>query len=131
MVDGLLSSDAVTMGFLMRSDVVAGWPGILIDGLVGKSPQQPPIIPIRRQLASNVLLCLFKTEVTQIAFHQKPEVAHFGVMQDNDTFQKRSRDNEGNEVGDPIDVKWKEHPTSRVIAMDQICLLYTSDAADE
>jgi hypothetical protein len=76
-------------GFLMRSSVVAGWPGLLVDAYgpaadgaadgvgAGRGPQ------LDRQridrLGTDVLLCLFSGAAARFEVHLKPEMLHFGT----------------------------------------------------
>jgi hypothetical protein len=75
-------------GFLMRSSVVAGWPGLLVDGYNaviddGENyvpPGQQPLTLYRMdRLSPDVLLCLFDGEVNTVDIHLAPEAMHFGV----------------------------------------------------
>jgi hypothetical protein len=72
-------------GLLMRSSVVAGWPGLLVDayGPAGGEPGsgRGPQLEVQRtdRLAPDVLLCLFSGAVARVEMHQKPETLHFGT----------------------------------------------------
>jgi hypothetical protein len=70
---------AVT-GFLMRSSVVAGWPGLLVDAY-GPGADRGPRLDVRRidRLGTDVLLCLFSGAATRFEVHLKPETLHFGL----------------------------------------------------
>ena len=121
----LASNLTYVMGFILRSDVVNGWPGLLIDGWTNlsdggiKTRESKKHTPLRRQLSRDVLLCLFKAEIEQVEFHQKPEVMHFGLLKENNTFRKKVRNSDGEEVGDPLPVTWQSEER-RVIDMDQL-----------
>jgi hypothetical protein len=68
--------DLVT-GLLLRSDVVTGWPGLLVDWDNGENNETK--LPLRMErLSKNVLLCLFAGKVAAVNIHQKPETLHFG-----------------------------------------------------
>ena len=85
-------------GFLLRSDVVAGWPGLQIIGY-GSDGSSLPLLR-RDSLSPNVLICLFEGEVTSVALSLKPETLHFGLDTDGQlapTFSKVLRDSQGNE----------------------------------
>lgn len=79
-------NSSLVTGFLLRSEVVAGWPGLLIEGY-GDLPAQPkealtqPPLPMLRfeRLSKNVLLCLFAGQLKVVDIHQKPETLHFGL----------------------------------------------------
>lgn len=111
-------------GFLMRSDVVAGWPTLVVNGyrhlFTATENRDEPLpstdeLPMLRmeRLSSNVLLCLFAGDVNVIDVHQKPEALHFGVRR---TFpggvqrvSKGLRDGDGNELAlstiDPVPLR--------------------------
>lgn len=77
------SNRRVVTGMLLRSDVVAGWPGMLVDGYAdNQRTTKPPdeALPMLRmeRLSKNVLLCLFAGKVKSLGIHQKPETLHFG-----------------------------------------------------
>ena len=89
--------DGVT-GFLLRSDVVAGWPGLQVNGY-DSSSKELPLLRMDR-LSPNVLICLFDGEVNSVAIHQKPETLHFGLDENTQippAFYKMLRDSQGNE----------------------------------
>ena len=61
-------------GVLIRSALVSGYPGLLIDAYGEKVEQ---LKELRRQkLSPNILLCLFSGDVNQLNIHQKPEMLH-------------------------------------------------------
>ena len=115
--------NAYLKGFLLRSDVVDGWPGLIIDGI---DVNDNKLTPLRRQLSRDVLLCLFDAEFKQVVFHQKPEVMHFGLMKDNGHFKKAKRNAEGSELkgaGNVVDVVWKSNnKNARVIDINQLSI---------
>jgi hypothetical protein len=86
-------------GFLLRSDVVAGWPGLLVDGYDEIPPDQkdskfPYKLPLLRMatLSKNILICLFDGIVSAIDLYLKPETLHFGVkLPSSTTFSKTLR----------------------------------------
>lgn len=85
-------------GFLLRSDVVAGWPGLQANGY-DNSSKELSLLRMDR-LSPNVLLCLFDGEVSNVALHQKPETLHFGLDKNTQippVFGKMLRDSQGNE----------------------------------
>ena len=78
------NSSHVVTGFLLRSEVVAGWPGLLVDAYSDQMEDPPltrqPLAILRMErLASNVLICLFEGEIETVEIHQKPETLHFGL----------------------------------------------------
>jgi hypothetical protein len=89
--------DTVT-GFLLRSDVVAGWPGLLVNA--SDTSGQDLVLLRMERISPDVLLCLFDGEIDSVAVHQKPEMLHSGLDKDEQippTYHKVLRDNQGNE----------------------------------
>lgn len=71
--------EAVT-GFLLRSDVVKGWPGLEVNGYA----EDGTLLDIVRfeRLAPTVLLCLFEKDgktLHQVDIHEPAEGLHFGL----------------------------------------------------
>lgn len=95
------SHDRVS-GFLLRSDVVSGWPALLADAYEGETTGKKLEILRRDRLSENVLLCLFKGEAKVIEIHQRPEALHFGVDETTSAppgYFKKLRDSQGVEGG--------------------------------
>jgi len=96
-------------GFLLRSEVVSGWPGLQVDGY--DDSKKLTLLRMDR-LSANVLICLFAGEVKKVSIHQKPETIHFGLDKKKDgTFYKRLRNSEGqlNDDNRKIDrILWKD-----------------------
>ncbi|NUO80426.1 hypothetical protein HUU05_10150 [candidate division KSB1 bacterium] len=84
-------------GFMVRSNVIADWPGLLIEGFVAQA--RSPLSPLRREnFSSNVLFCLFEGELQAVEFHLKPETLHFGWDQSDSAptpYFKALRDRDG------------------------------------
>lgn len=70
-------------GFLLRSGVVKGWPGLEVEGF--GDAQQKNLLPILRMdhLSPNILLCLFSGTLVSVRIHEHPETLHFGVDPSN------------------------------------------------
>ncbi|WP_293138776.1 hypothetical protein [Okeania sp. SIO3I5] len=111
-------------GFLLRSDVVAGWPGLLVDGyskLVNDDnaiPDTDKLTLLRMdRLSANVLICLFHGEVKTVDIHQKPETLHFGLDSDNEgsTFYKELKDQDGRQIKAKVEpIPWKDQNTRTI-----------------
>lgn len=98
-------------GFLLRSDLVPGWPHLQVDGYPERHPtmdveapgERLPLLRMER-LADDVLLCLFQGRVQTVGVHQKPEGLHSGVSlpdQRHPGYYKRRRDpSSGEELPD-------------------------------
>jgi hypothetical protein len=72
-------------GFLLRSGVVAGWPGVKVQcqDATGKVLSDPPL---RLEcLAPDILLCLVAGVTARVIFQLPPEALHFGIDRDKDT----------------------------------------------
>ncbi|MCW2898702.1 MAG: hypothetical protein JWO67_967 [Streptosporangiaceae bacterium] len=66
-------------GALIRSDVVTGYPGLLVDGYADATTDHPlPQVRVE-QLSDGVLICLFKGELARLDLHQRPESQHLAV----------------------------------------------------
>src|SRR5437867_13024368 len=87
-------------GFLLRSDVVDGWPGLLVDGYGDRDARNKLTPAGMERLSKNVLFCLFKGIIQTVDIHQKPETLHFGVSEPDDDhpgWYKTLRDENGQE----------------------------------
>jgi len=88
-------------GILLRSEVVSGWPGLLVTGFSNKDGKDEHRLESLRtvRLAPGVLLCLFAGErdVVRVDIYQKPETLHFGFSNDDPArgLYKKLRDREG------------------------------------
>jgi hypothetical protein len=97
-------------GFLLRSNVVSGWPGLLVDAFDAGGLQ----LESRRteRLSENVLICILAGVVQQVDLHQKPEMLHFGfdVPDDQpDSLCKTLRDDAGQEEGPTLtEIPWRD-----------------------
>jgi hypothetical protein len=97
-------------GLLMRSEVVAGWPGLLVDGF--HNQQKLPLLRMDR-LSANVMLCLFEGAITAVDLHLRPEMVHFGLDWEEGSFYKKLRDSKGDAGGgklEPKDILWRPAP---------------------
>jgi hypothetical protein len=66
-------------GILIRSDIISGYPGLLIDAYSDRNGKTH-LTELRRQyLSPNILLCIFKGDLVRLDIHQKPEMLHFAV----------------------------------------------------
>ena len=88
-VDENIALDATLSpsGFFLRSDVVSGWPELIVEGYGSAPPELNTDIhkitpPIQRRLSKNTLLVLFTEEVHTVDIHLKPELLHFGFTRE-------------------------------------------------
>jgi hypothetical protein len=70
---------APVTGFLLRSEVVSGWPGLLVDAHADPRENQPLSLLRMERLSADVLICLFEGEIKRVEIQQKPETLHFGL----------------------------------------------------
>lgn len=94
-------------GIMMRSQVVSGWPGLLVDGydtavtdLDSIDVTEGQLLPLLRmeKLAKDVLICLFAGEVKTVDVHLQPESMHFGLdapTEESPEWSKNLRDEQG------------------------------------
>ena len=70
-------------GFLLRSRVVAGWPGVEVTAKTNASEDKniPKILRFD-QIAEGVLFCLARGEITEVTFREPREGITFGVGSD-------------------------------------------------
>ncbi|GAB3279510.1 hypothetical protein [Kineosporia babensis] len=70
---------APVTGALIRSALVPGYPGLLIDAYASESGgTQLPVLRTER-LSPTILLCLFQGVLGRLDLHQPPQDQHFGV----------------------------------------------------
>jgi hypothetical protein len=89
-------------GFLMRSEAVSGWPGLIVEAysdqpVDDKEPSVKLEILRMERLSKNVLLCLFSGTLQTVDIHLKPETLHFGLTAGNGGYIKELRDTTGQE----------------------------------
>ncbi len=114
----------------MRSQVVSGWPGLLVDGydqvvsnLDAIDPTEANLLPLLRMetLVKDVLLCLFEGEIKTVDIHLQPESMHFGLdapTEDYPQWSKNLRDSDGELMKDSISIPWKNE-TKEVIDLQK------------
>lgn len=86
----------VVTGVILRSEVVAGWPGLQVDGYKERDSNNPPLQPLRTErLSPNVLACFFDGEIKEVRIHQKVETLHFGFDREAGGIVKKLRNSDG------------------------------------
>ena len=66
-------------GVLIRSDIVSGYPGLLVDAY-SDNARNTRLNKLNHQyLSKNILLCLFEGNILSLDIHQKPEMLHFAL----------------------------------------------------
>jgi hypothetical protein len=78
--DSATDDRRVRAGFLMRSEIVAGWPGLEVAGYAG-SDTTGDVVPILRldRLAPDLLLCVFAEVPALVVIGEPGEGLHFGI----------------------------------------------------
>lgn len=75
-------------GFLLRSQVVSGWPHLLVNGFKTEPPAgtnlpfesgATPLTQYRYTLGKDTLLCLFEDTIKSVEIYLHPETIHFGI----------------------------------------------------
>lgn len=85
------SAPEVLTGFLLRSAVVSGWPGLEVHGFSDGEGTQP--LPMVRMeiIAPSLLLVLFAGVVQRVDLQEPGEAVHFGVDPNGAAWQKQLR----------------------------------------
>ena len=78
-------------GFLLRSAVVAGWPGVQATAFADSAGTQPLQLVRMEIVAPSLLLCLFAGVVARVDLHEPSQAVHFGVDGTRPTLQKDLR----------------------------------------
>jgi hypothetical protein len=66
-------------GFLLRSAVVSGWPGLEVRGYADTAAQHPlPLLRLER-ISPSLLFCLLGGVLQRVDLQEPPESLHFGV----------------------------------------------------
>jgi hypothetical protein len=95
-LNGFLPRDTEKMsGVLLRSDLVSGWPGLLMDGYSDHEGKRRLALTRMDRLSRNVLICLFRGEgpVESVDIYQKPETLHFGSITMTDPIENLKPEN--------------------------------------
>jgi hypothetical protein len=119
----------IVTGCLLRSDVVSGWPSLLVDGYNEIISNDAAVDDSKKiellrmeRLSANVLICLFNGEIKTLDIHQKPETLHFGLDSDdeNKTFYKKLKNLDGQQIDEKVDnIPWKDSE-KRVIDINSL-----------
>lgn len=99
--DAQNASGAIT-GFLLRSAVVRGWPGLEVNGYRDKEADDEVTKLRFDHLSEEVMICIFDDVVQMVAIHEPPEALHSGVTKDGNAFKTSLRVIAGNKPGSPI-----------------------------
>ena len=90
--------DIPKSGFLLRSRIVTGWPGVEVTAKTSAAQEQTlPKILRFDQIADGVLFCLARGIVEEVTFREPREGITFGVASDGKVSARKS--------GKTVDVK--------------------------
>ena len=95
----------VLSGFLLRSAVVAGWPGLEAHGFADIEGASPLQIVRMETVAPALLLCIFAGVVARVDLQEPSEAVHFGLDGASALWQKHLRYANGDSVGSYINNK--------------------------
>jgi len=125
--------DAGVTGLLLRSALVAGWPGLVVDAYDAAGNKLDAARTER--LSDSVLLCLFYGEVSRAEIHQRPEMTHFGLDTSDDpantVYSKKLRDAQGVEVGPTISSGAWLNAETRVVDVDALASVIKQETGIE
>lgn len=107
----------IMTGVLLRSDLVSGWPSLLVEGYSSQNDDKDNKLNILRfdRLSPNVLLIIFEGELQTTTIHLPPESLHFGFSRPNDDehnyFKElKDLDNDLKEIPDgSVNLTWKDN----------------------
>ncbi|NKB65092.1 MAG: hypothetical protein GKR95_24290 [Gammaproteobacteria bacterium] len=101
-------------GFLLRSEVVSGWPHLMIDAskdlLDAVKPPYDGLKCLRREtLGQDTMICLFDGSIQTLDLHLQPEALHFGVdaSGENNGWRKTLRNKDGKKLNRSIAVPFR------------------------
>jgi hypothetical protein len=121
-------------GFLLRSQVVSGWPNLQVNGYTVPDDIDSEIKKLRMdRISPDCIICIFDGEAKQVAIHEPPEQLHCGIELgvDKIPFSTTLRAVTGSTPGSQFLTDPKGGPPLATIAMrsDQQTLLITGAAA--
>jgi hypothetical protein len=86
-------------GFLLRSQVVSGWPRLNVNGYTDLDGNNEIFKLNMVRLSSDVLLCMFTGVLKMAAIHEAPEALHCGVEGTDGNFTTTLREISGDHPG--------------------------------
>ncbi len=119
-------------GLLLRSDVVAGFPDLLVDAYSAAIDSTDTVLdeqfklPLLRmdRLSPNILICLFDGDLKTVDIHRKPEMLHFGFdkpLAAPDPWIRRLRDPATGDLYESLNVPlpWRDE-NERTVQINQL-----------
>lgn len=100
-----ISSSEVKTGFLLRSAIVEGWPGLEVKAYTTTEDETNFLTILRMErLAKDVLLCIFDGEFQEVEIREPAETMHFGANLESCKFTKMLRGLGVKEVGLGVEI---------------------------
>jgi hypothetical protein len=93
------AGDGTVGGFLLRSAVVSGWPGIEVRGYADAAGTQRLDVLRFEAVSPSILLCLFAGVPARVELREPAEALHFGVELTDGGATKELRYASGSNVG--------------------------------
>jgi hypothetical protein len=126
-VSNQLSKQQDISGFLLRSQVVAGWPDLQVEAsskLLNKEDliSNGTKLELLRydRLSESVLLCLFTGEIKTLDISLKPQGLHFGFDTKNNVLCRSLRNPDGNENGKQVYLSSFKEEDKKAIDIDAL-----------
>ncbi|RMG57272.1 MAG: hypothetical protein D6722_25180, partial [Bacteroidetes bacterium] len=116
-------------GVLLRSDLVSGWPSLLVEGYSGNPDLAAPVPSLEilrfERLGPSVLIVLFQGRVQTLTVHLPPESLHFGfsrsIKPDEQYVKELKNLDTGTETGAVIPVSWRAGSDAlRILRADKL-----------
>jgi hypothetical protein len=98
----LAAAPQALTGFLLRSAVVSGWPGMEVHGFADAEARQPLELLRLEPVAPALLLGLFAGTLARVDFREPPEGLHFGLDGAPDAWVRALRYADGDAIGEEI-----------------------------
>lgn len=97
-------------GFILRSELVTGWPGVEIDIEDAEGKKLTPLRYVH--LAHNLLLCIVVGKIGKVIFREPPEGLRFGVDEEDSIMLRHLS---GTAIGSPFAYDASTHPEYKII----------------
>ncbi len=120
-------------GFLLRSQVVSGWPNIRVYGYATQDAPDSEVRKVRLEhLSSDCLLCIFEGEISQISINEPPEQLYCGLRSEqNNHYSVVLRQLNGDKSGIPLELKGNAVTVPIILRADDHQTICISTSAKE
>jgi hypothetical protein len=120
-------------GFLLRSQVVSGWPNLQANGYTVPDDITSEIKKLRMErISADCIICIFDGEIKQVAIHEPPEQLHCGIEINTTPYSTTLRAVTGSTPGIQFQTDPKGGPAAAEIPMraDRQTLLVSQAASN-